>query len=244
MVILCGVHHLFMILWRLEMKIDYKQWVINNQSKLNYTIISFYDENHKLLVNLKCDICGALKTLEAKSVYRNSKDKLNLHNEKCSSYYFSKQDEDMGIEHRKQFRAFYRYAKERCTNPNNKDYGRYKGKWNFTDYVDYYHSCWEEYKKSTKLYPNQKLSIDRIDGKKGYEKGNVRFIPLEENLRNKVYVKSVRLENIITGEIIIEPSLGKASVRLFGDTKHATAIMKAIKRNGIYLNTWKITYLD
>ena len=244
MVILCEVHHLFMILWRLEMKIDYKQWIINNQSKLNYTIISFYNENHKLLVNLKCDICGALKTLEAKSVYRNNKDKLNLHNEKCSSYYFSKQDEDMGIEHRKQFRAFYRYAKERCTNPNSKDYERYKGKWNFIDYVDYYHSCWDEYKKSTKLYPNQKLSIDRINGEKGYEKDNVRFIPIDENLRNKVYVKSVRLENVVTGEIIIEPSLGKASVRLFGDTKHATAIKNTIKRNGVYRNTWKITYLD
>lgn len=43
------------------MKIDYKQWIVDNQNKLSYTVINFYNENNKLLVNLKCNICGALK---------------------------------------------------------------------------------------------------------------------------------------------------------------------------------------
>ena len=74
------------------MRIDYKQWVINNQNKLGYTVINFYNENNKLLVNLKCNICGALKTLEAKSVYRNSKSKMNTFHYVSStySYYFCK----------------------------------------------------------------------------------------------------------------------------------------------------------
>ena len=139
----------------------------------------------------------------------------------------------------------YHGIKQRCYNKNNPKYDLYGGKgvkmcneW-YDDYL-----VFKQWSLENGYKPNQNLSIDRIDGEKGYEKGNVRFIPLEENLRNKACVKTVRLENVITGEIIIEPSLGRASVRLFGDTKHASAISRTIKRNGVYLNTWKITYLD
>lgn len=226
------------------MAIDYKQWVIDNQSHLKYTLLELdcSDESNKLYAKFKCDICGAIRRVEAKSIYRNNKGKESMHGERCSSFFFNLQDKELGEKHRKQFRAFYRYAKERCTNPNSKDYGTYQGKWGFVDYTHYYHSCWEAYKEAVLKYKDSSLSIDRVDGAKGYEEGNVRFVPMEVNLRNKDNVVPIRLENMVTGELFIEPSLGMASRRLFGDTTHASAIDRAIKRDGIFLKVWKVSY--
>ena len=224
------------------MKIDYKQWALDNQSSLKYTILDFTEEGNKLYITFRCECCGAIKSMEVKSLYKNNKNKKSTHGEKCTSYFFKLQDEELGEAHRKKFRKFYRYAKDRSTNPNNKDYENYKGKWGFVDYPHYYLACWEEYKVALSIYGDASLSIDRIDGTKGYEEGNIRFVPMEVNLRNKDNVVPVRLENIATGEVFIEPSLGMASVRLFGDTTHATAIYRAIKRDGLYLKTWKVSY--
>lgn len=226
------------------MKIDYKQWIINNQTKMKYTVLNFIEKDNKLHVRLRCEICGAIRVLEAQTLYRNDREGRPMHGERCTSYFFALQDEELGVEHRKQFRAYYRYAKDRCTNPNSKGHQNYKGKWGFIDYTDYYYSCWEEYKKAIQLYPNSKLSIDRIDGTKGYEDGNVRFIPMEDNLRNKPNVRPIKARNIVTGEEFVEPSLGMVSVRLFGDTSHATSIRRALKRNGLPHKTWEFTYFD
>lgn len=224
------------------MKIDYKQWAIDNQSSLKYTILDFTEDENKLYITFRCGCCGAIRTIEAKSLYKNSKNKDSIHGEKCTSYFFNLQDEELGESHRKKFRAFYRYAKDRSTNPNNKDYEAYKDKWGFVDYPHYYLTCWEAYKLAIETYGSSQLSIDRIDGARGYEEGNIRFVPMEVNLRNKDNVIPVRLENVITGEVFVEPSLGMASTRLFGDTTHASAILRAIKRENIYLKTWKVSY--
>lgn len=242
MVILCEAHCSCLYLEVIKMAIDYKQWVIDNQTNLKYTVIDFNNECGKLYVTFECNICGAIKRIESKSLYRNNKDKENMHSERCSSYYFKLQDAELGEKHRKKFKDFYRYAKERCTNPNSKDYQFYKGKWWFDDYTHYYHSCWGEYKDALIRYGDTPLSIDRIDGAKGYEDGNIRFVPMEVNLRNKDNVIPIRLENIMTGEVYVEPSLGMASIRLYGDTTHASAISRAIKRDGIFLKIWKVSY--
>lgn len=78
----------------------------------------------------------------------------------------------------------YRSMKDRCCNPNNKDYQRYGGRginicneW-LNDpeaYINWaYDNGWRPW-----------LQIDRIDNSKGYSPENCRFVTIKENLRNR-----------------------------------------------------------
>ena len=71
----------------------------------------------------------------------------------------------------------------RCTNPKNHDYSRYGGsgvtvcaEW-LTDVVSFYQHIGPR--------PSNLHSVDRIDGSKGYEPGNVRWATLLEQANNK-----------------------------------------------------------
>jgi hypothetical protein len=113
-------------------------------------------------------------------------------------------DECADLFHRK-----YRIAKERCCNPNNKDYEHYKGKFAFKSFVDFYNCCYDDFKKSYLKYGNN-LSIDRIDSAKGYENGNVRFVPMEINLKNKPNVVPVIVIDTLTNEHSLYDTFGEA----------------------------------
>lgn len=56
---------------------------------------------------------------------------------------------------------------------------------------------------------------DRIEGNKGYEKGNVRFVPMKINLQNKDVVIPVMGVNIKTKEVIDANSIGELAGKYF-----------------------------
>lgn len=146
--------------------------------------------------------------------------------------------QELGEKHCKSFKNFFRYAKERCFNKNNKDYSKYKNLFNFEDYLDYFNSCYSIYKESIEKYPGETLSIDRIDSNKGYTKGNIRFVPIKINLQNKEQIHPVMAVNIKTHQILEANSIKEMAGTYF-DSK-CSSIFESINSNGIYKNEWKI----
>ena len=142
---------------------------------------------------------------------------------------------DLGYEAAEIFHRKYRIAKERCCNPNNKDYDKYKEKFKFIDFVDFFNSCYEDFKKSYIRY-GKSLSIDRIDGDLGYEKGNVRFVPISINLKNKSIVIPVELIDTYTGLRLTFNTFGEARECICG----SGAMYKAMINMSLYRNRYLV----
>jgi len=78
---------------------------------------------------------------------------------------------------------------QRCHNPNDNDYARYGGKgvrvcdrWRFGEgNISGYTLFMEDIGK----YASRKLSLDRVDNKRGYEPGNVRWTTMKEQANNR-----------------------------------------------------------
>ena len=133
------------------------------------------------------------------------------------------------------FHTKYRISKERCCNPNNKDYDKYKGKFKFKNFVDFFNHCYEDFKKAYLKYGNT-LSIDRINGDLGYEPGNVRFVPMVENLRNKKIVIPTKVIDVETGKEFHFVSLCDAKKYFNG----SGAFYQAYIKHRIYRNKYLI----
>ncbi len=86
-----------------------------------------------------------------------------------------------------------RVAKERCCSPTCKDFNRYQGKWGFNKSKDFYLAALEPFLEGCKKYGVGCLSIDRIHNDKGYEEGNIRFVDMNANLRNRECVREVHV---------------------------------------------------
>lgn len=215
------------------------EWIKTNAEALNIEIVKI--ENNKITV--KCKECNAIKTCLIESLYGNYIGKIkSIHGDSCSKYYNNIIRNELGDTYLRKFRDHYRYAKERCCNPNSKDYKRYKGKMKYKDYVDYFLDCYEVYKKSLIEYGyDAKLTIDRKDGHKGYEHGNVRFVPIKVNLQNKDIVIPVMAVNIKTHKILTAVSLYELCTKYFDENKHS-AIYDSIQENKLYKNEWKMFY--
>lgn len=211
--------------------------VYGKQSELGYRVIEVDDEN----ITISCSECGAIHNLKTESFIGNRIVKgAKIHGGSCSKYFNDLIRSKYGEKHVNRFKAYYRYARERCCNPNSKDYERYKGKWHFQDYVDYYKGCFDAFEYAVEKYGiDSALSIDRINGSMGYEKGNVRFVPMYINSQNKDIVIPVMCVNIETKEVFEANSIGELAKRYFDESK-ISAIHRSIKNNSIYLNTWKI----
>lgn len=80
--------------------------------------------------------------------------------------------------------------KERCTNPNCKQYKYYGARgisvseefYDFAIFRDYMHN---DVGFDEKYVKANKLEIDRIDNNKGYERGNLRLVTHQENCNNR-----------------------------------------------------------
>lgn len=216
-----------------------KKWILDNIEILNIQILE--QNNNKL--KIKCKVCEAIRTLTIESIYSNYHSELrSMHGESCSKYFNDIGRKELGERSFKKFREHYRFARERCCNPNSKDYERYQGKMKFKDFVEYFKSCFHLYKQSLAQYgADVKLSIDRIDGNKGYESGNIRFVPMIVNLKNKDIIIPVIGVNIHTLEVIKANSVHELCDIYFDENK-CSAISESIKQNRIYNNTWKIFY--
>lgn len=83
--------------------------------------------------------------------------------------------------------------KERCLNPNNKDFYRYGGRG--------IKICdrWMKYKNFIEDmgYRPQGCEIDRIDNSKGYEPGNCRWVDRKTNARNKENNLRIELDGTV-----------------------------------------------
>lgn len=215
---------------------NYKKYAQEHQKELKYTILEMNDE----FVTLQCSICGAIRRLQLKSLYRND---TKIHGNSCCKYFLDICRNEIGAEKAKNFHDCYRRAHERCCNPRCKDFEKYKGKFHFMDFTEYYHSCYEDYKKAMKDFPGQRLSIDRIKSSRGYEPGNVRFVPMSINLQNKDCVRPVLMRNIKTGEIIEGASFGDLA-RKYKDISFASSLHRACKKDRLYKGEWKIEFIE
>lgn len=189
-----------------------------------------------------CKVCGVKKECSI-STLETTLSKCNpFHNEVCSKIVNDIIRNDIGEVLLKRFRAHYRYAHERSFNPNCKDYERYKGMFKFDDFPDYFNNTYEEYKKAISIYGSDStLTIDRVDGNKGYEKHNVRFVPLRINLQNRECVKSVMAVNIYTEKIIRAANVTELAEMHFN--KNNTSVIRSAADSGrLYKATWKIFY--
>lgn len=215
---------------------NYKKYAYDNQKSRGYEVLKIEGE----IVRIRCSVCGAERTLQLKSLYRNEN---KVHNHFCSKYYLGLITKEYNREIATKFHDFYRMSHERCCNPNNKDYENYNGKFKFRDFAEFALCCYPLYKEALKTHYYKELSIDRIDGSKGYEPGNIRFVTMQENLRNKPYIHPVKATNTTTGEVIDAASFRDLSIKMTGNTNITGSLIKACKIEKLYKNIWKIEYI-
>ena len=164
----------------------------------------------------------------------------------CAREMHRKIREKFGEEIEKKFFRTMRCAKNRATNPNNKDYDTYKDKgWKFSGSFDFVKSELFPFVEACEKYGVETVTIDRIDGARGYEPGNIRWVTMEQNLKNKPIIRPVRCENLRTGEVTFwENALVCAKAM---HIKHAR-IWEVCNRpdhtyNGKY-GAWKFSYAE
>lgn len=221
---------------------NYIKFAQDNQKIYNYKIIKINKMNN--LAIIKCNECGAIKQCQLKSLYKSFKNgNIKIHNQFCSKYYLDICRKEFGNDIGKCFHDFYRRSHERCCNPKNKNYEKYKGKFKFKDFCDFFNCCYDIFKEALNKYYYKELTIDRIDSKKGYEEGNIRFVSMKENLQNKPYVKPVRMINIKTGEIINGVSFGDLA-RKYKHISYASSLHRALKKKILYKKEWKLEYIE
>ena len=218
---------------------NYKKFAQDKQKEFGYKILKMND----VFVTIQCKTCGAIKNIQLKSLYKNYNESQTIHNQFCSKYYLDLIRKEFGNEVSNCFHDFYRRSRERCCNPKNKDYKRYKGLFKFNDFTEFYLSCYDIYKEALKNTYCKELTIDCIDGKKGYEPGNIRFVSMLENLQNKENVKPVKMTNIKTGKIIKAVSFGELAKK-YKNVSYASALHNAFKNNRLYKKEWKIEYIE
>lgn len=156
-----------------------------------FDIISYDD----IYVTIRCKKCGAIR------IHNHTYSNIFKHGQCCSTYYKELIINSYGKRVYEVFSSKYRGAKNRVLNPNNKDYFLYgKYEWGFEDFEDFMFSEFNKFIDASIKYGVDNLSIDRINGNFGYIKGNIRFIPMDLNLKNKDTIKPVKVLNINTGE--------------------------------------------
>ena len=224
-------------------KVNYQKFVEENKEILNCAILA-EDKDGKGEITIQCDKCGAIHTYKQKHSFYKKVSSLEreFHSELCSRHFNGIIKQDIGEKGLRGFKAKYRGAKERCCNPNSKDYSRYKGKFKFVDYVDFYNHTYNLYKEAVETFGLDNISIDRIDNSKGYEPNNIRFVPMSINLKNKDVVIPVMCVDILTHEIYESDSLTSLWTQYMQEHSK-TAMYESIVENRMFKNRYKIFYI-
>ena len=188
-------------------------------------------------VVIQCIKCGAIRK-HSRKYYNKFK-----HGQDCSIYYRTIIRNVYGERTCHIFCSKYNSAKNRCTNINNKDYNTYSlYGWKFEDFSHFYICEFKNFINAVSVYGIENISIDRIDGNRGYEPGNIRFVPMFINLQNKSIIKKVKYTNLYTNEIKIFNSTKEC-----GDALNIpyTRVWECCNReNKIYKNIHKFEFIN
>lgn len=161
---------------------------------MEYTIL----QNYGTKVLIRCNTCGFVFDYSKENVYKFKHSEAN--GSHCLSALHNYISTAFGPEIDKGLFSKIRGAKNRATNPRNKDYAKYHNLgWGYDSLFSCVLDLLPLYVEATKQYTGERLSIDRIDGSKGYCSGNIRFVPMAINLQNKAAVKPVLCKDIVTG---------------------------------------------
>lgn len=212
--------------------------IIRLQKDLNIEIIDIDYET----CTFKCLVCNSIRTSSITTMYSNTAYQEYFHSTGCSKYYSDIIRQELGDKAYKKFAKMYNSAEQRCDNPNNICYEYYKGKFKFNDFPDYFNNCYNAFKDGIKQYGLDDLSIDRIENDKGYEPGNVRFIPMSINALNKDAIKAIAAYNVLTKQLLEAPNAVELTKKYFNV---ASSILRAYAKSGtLYLQRWHIFYTD
>lgn len=137
-------------------------------------------KNNRRMLKCRCNVCG-----REKDIYEgNLRDRPNcsLHTVACG-FGLKKQDP--------KFYDVWAHMKDRIYNPNNPNYDRYGGRGLATDYdafVDFYDDQYARYLNAKNMYPDKKISMDRMNNNLGYVRGNISWTIPERQSRNSTRV--------------------------------------------------------
>lgn len=141
------------------------------------------------------------------------------------------------------FYFIWEKIRDRTTNPNSKDYIDYGGRGinsnDFESFRDFYNSMYQSYLDVKKKWPNEKISIDRIDVNGNYDKNNCRWIPLKWQSGNRTINKWIYATK--NNHIYLTRNIKNFS-RIF-DIRYSSILENL---NGIIdsIHDWKFTYAD
>lgn len=144
----------------------------------------------------RCSKCKKRKPLSMFSKNKRNKDGFRFQCKECAKEYRRTHKAELTkheAKHRKTLVGYlcsrFTYIKQRCNNPNQTSYKNYGGRGikclfiSSDEFIDYV---------INKLQVNPfGLAIDRIDNNGHYEPGNIRFVTIAENNKNrkKRYIK-------------------------------------------------------
>jgi hypothetical protein len=142
------------------------------------------------------------------------------------------------------FCSIWEGIRTRTNNPNNKYFNHYGGRNISSDayehFIDFYKELYDNYIETVKKYPNEKITIDRIDVNEDYCKDNCRWIPLKwqngNQTRNKWILATNGNHKYITKNI-------KKFSDVFQINYSSIRANLAGKTNYVY-DIWKFEYID
>lgn len=151
------------------------------------------NSNRQSLVKVKCKICGREKI----SNFRSIRKLVGTSHKACGQFIKRK---DM------HFYNMWADMRKRTTNKNHKDYKYYGGRGinseDFKYFIDFYDYFYQTYIEYLKFNTTKEATLDRIDVNKNYEKGNIRLLNREKQMRNtrKFLEKKIKIINLKTNE--------------------------------------------
>ena len=142
------------------------------------------------------------------------------------------------------FCSIWEGIRTRTNNPNNEYFNHYGGRKISSDgykhFIDFYKKLYNDYKKAIKQYPNEKITIDRIDVNKNYCKENIRWIPISwqnGNRKQNKWIKIISAEN----KVYLTKNLFNFStyMNINYNTAHDNLIYQTNNTQG-----WKFEYIN
>jgi len=166
---------------------------------MEYEIIDRNDQ----VTTIRCATCGRIHRYSTANVHKFHHSAVGY----CGRALHAEVAERYGKPIERKFFAIMRTAKNRVCNSRNKDHALYgRLSWGFTDSFHFASLELLPFVEAAQKYGLRNISIDRIDGRSGYVPGNIRWVPMADNLRNRQCVKAVQCLDLQTGSLTIWPS--------------------------------------